>query len=439
MKKSQQSNRDGFLNFLILTSYFLIYFANGAETPRRLTLQEAQQIALTQHPRISVASLTALAAKQQTRQVQSAFFPNIYASATAVGTADPNNTRIAAGAMNNPLIYDRDAEGVTISQLITDFGRTFELSKSAKLRTRAQEMNLEATRDQILLEVNSAYFSSLAAQSVLEVAQQTVNSRQLVLQQTQLLATNKMKSDLDVSFASVDFDQATILLAKARSDLKSSFAVLSTVLAAREPQTFVLADEPMPASITNSISGLILEALAQRPDLARLRYQRDAAKEFARAEGKLLYPTIGAMGTAGVIPDGNSHLGPDYAAAGVNLNLPIFTGGLYTARRREAEYQAKAADETLRDEENNIIRDVQLTKYTLEYAFDRLALTRQLLQNANQALQLAQARFTNGLSSIIELSQAELNQTSAQIGEANARYDYHIQHSALDFQLGRLH
>ena len=299
-------------------------------------------------------------------------------------------------------------------------------------------MNLEATREQILLEVNNAYFSSLAAQSVLEVAEETVKSRQLVLQQTQMLATNKLKSDLDVSFASVDFDQANILLAKARSDLKSSFAVLSTLLAEREPETFALADEPMPANITNDLSALILEALAQRPDLARLRYQRDAAKEFAKAEGKLLYPTIDALGTAGVIPTGNSHLSSDYAAAGVNLNLPIYTGGLYTARRREAQFQAKAADETLRDEEDNIIRDVQVTKFNLEYAFDRLALTRQLLQNANEALELAQARFKGGLSSIIELSQAELNQTSAQIAEANARYDYHIQHSALDFQLGRL-
>jgi outer membrane protein len=51
---------------------------------------------------------------------------------------------------------------------------------------------------------------------------------------------------------------------------------------------------------------------------------------------------------------------------------------------------------------------------------------------------LAQARFKSGLSSIIELSQAELNQSSAQIAEAGARYDYKIRHSALDFQLGRL-
>ena len=413
----------------------------GAATespPRQLTLQQAQQIALAQHPRISVANLAALAARQSTKEVQSAFLPNIYASGTAVDTADPNNTRIAAGALNNPLIYEREADGVTISQLITDFGRTSELSRSAKLRTRAEEMNLEATREQILLEVNNGYFSSLAAQSVLEVAEETVKARQLILQQIQTLATNKLKSELDVSFASVDLDQANILLAKARNDLNASFAVLSTLLADRQPETFVLADEPMAPNITNDVSALILEALAQRPDLARLRYQRDAAKEFAKAEGKLLYPTISALGAAGEIPTGNSHLASDYAAAGVNLNLPLYSGGLYTARRREAQFQAKAADETLRDEEDNIIRDVQISKLNLEYSYERLALTRQLLQNANEALELAQARFKGGISSIIELSQAELNQTSAQIAETTSRYDFHIQHSALDFQLGRL-
>jgi outer membrane protein len=424
--------------WLLLAMALALRGAAAESPPRQLTLQQAQQIALTQHPRVSVASLTALAARQSAKAVQSAFFPNIYGSATAVGTADPNNTRIGAGALNNPLIYDREADGVTISQLITDFGRTSELSKSAKLHTRAEEMNLEATREQILLEVNNAYFSSLAAQSVLTVAEETVKSRQLILQQIQTLATNKLKSDLEVSFASVDLDQANILLAKAKSDLKASFAVLSTLLAEREPLTFTLADEPMPANITNDVSSLLQEALAQRPDLASLRFQRDAAKETAKAEGKLLYPTLSAVGTAGLIPTGAPQLPSDYAAAGVNLNFPLFTGGLYTARRREAELKATVANEELRDAENNIIRDLQITKLNLEYSYERLALTRQLLQNANQALELAQARFKGGISSIIELSQAELNQTSAQIGEANARFDYQIQHAALDFQLGRL-
>ncbi len=172
------------LSVLALAAAVAFRGAAAEPPPRSLSLQQAQEIALKQHPRISVANLTALAAKQSTKEVQSAFFPNIYGSVTAVGTTDPNDTRLGAGGLNNPLIYDREAEGITIGQLITDFGRSWELTKSAKSQTRAQEMNLEATREQILLEVNNAYFSSLTAQSVLKVAEETVKSRQKILQQT---------------------------------------------------------------------------------------------------------------------------------------------------------------------------------------------------------------------------------------------------------------
>jgi outer membrane protein len=411
----------------------------AADAPRRLTLREAEDIALAQHPRISVASLIALAAQQSVKQARAAFFPNIYASGTAVGVADTNNTRIAAGYLNNPNVYERTAGGLTIQQLITDFGRTSELTQTTKLRSKAEEMNREATREEILLEVNAAYFAALQAQAILAAARQTENERAVVLRQTQAYATNKIKSDLDVSFASVDLDQARLLVAKADNDLQSAFANLSTVLGERQAESFALAEEPMPERLTNSAPELIFEALGNRPDLARTRYQRDAAKEFARAENKLSYPTLSAVASGGLTPLGDSRLGDNYGAAGLNLNFPIFTGGLYKARQREAELQADAADQTVRDKENTIARDTQISKLNLDYAFARLALTASLLQNANRALELAQSRFNLQLGSIVELSQAELNQTSAQIEEAGARYDYHIQRAALDFQLGRLH
>jgi outer membrane protein len=423
--------------------FMLLLWATGslpaADSPHRLTLRKAEDIALAQHPRISFANLIALAAQQSVKESRAAFFPNIYASATAVGVADTNNTRISAGYLNNPNVFEREAEGLTIQQLITDFGRTSELTQTAKLRSKAEEMNREATREEILLEVNAAYFAALQAQAVLAAARQTENERAVVLRQTQAYATNKIKSELDVSFASVDLDQARLLVAKADNNLQSAFASLSTVLGERQAESFDLAEEPMPELVTNSAPELILEALGNRPDLARTRYQRDAAKEFARAENKLSYPTLSAIASGGLTPLGDSRLGDNYGAAGVNLSFPIFTGGLYKARQREAELQADAADQTVRDQENTIARDTQISKLNLDYAFARLALTASLLQNANKALELAQSRFNLQLGSIVELSQAELNQTSAQIEEAGARYDYHIQRAALDFQLGRLH
>jgi outer membrane protein len=427
------------IQLLILAS-LAAQWAQAADAPTNtLTLAQAREIALRQHPKISVANLTALAARQAVKEVRALLLPDIFAVATAVGNTDPNNTRILAGGLNNPRIFQREAQGVTISQLITDFGRSWDLTKSARLRERSEQMNVQATRAQILLEVDHAFFSTLESQSVLQVAQETVSNRAFILEQTQALATNKMRSQLDVSFASVDYDQAKILLAKAQIDLQASFAIFSDVLGEPRAGSYHLADEPLAVYVTNNSSALILEALAQRPDLVQARYQRDAAAEFARAQGKLDYPTVNAAGVAGVRGAGDPRLvGPDYAAAGINLSLPLYEGGRNAGLRREAQLRAKAAEETLRDQEDNVARDVRVTSLQLDYAWQRLALTEELRRNANEALELSQARFKNGISSIIELSQAELNKTSAEIAAADARYDYQIQRSALDFQLGRL-
>jgi outer membrane protein len=60
------------------------------------------------------------------------------------------------------------------------------------------------------------------------------------------------------------------------------------------------------------------------------------------------------------------------------------------------------------------------------------------LDQATQALDLAQTRYDLGLSSIVELSQAQLNKTSAEIASASAKYDYQLQRAVLDYQIGAL-
>ena len=407
-----------------------------AQDGRQLTLRQAQELAITHHPRITQAELIALASKQVVREARSAFFPSIYADATAVDST-ANNTRIAAGGLNNPLILSREAEGINISQLITDFGRTANLTASSKLQARAQEQNALATRAEILLAVNSAYYNTLQAQSILAVAKQTVATRQLTFDQVSELATNKLRSGLDVSFARVDLQSSKLLLANANNDLQASFATLSNVLGERVQTNFLLLEEPVPTRAVPNDSDLVQTALRDRPDLVQLRLQRDAAGRFARAEKDLSYPTISAVGSTGVLPVHDPAMRDNYAAAGVNVSIPIFEGMLFSAREQEAQLRAQATDETLRAAENNVIRDVRVAALNFSYAAEQMDLTAQLLASANEAFDLAQARYKVGSSSIVELSQAQLNQTEAQIAQAKAKYEFQTRKSILNFQLGR--
>ena len=83
-------------------------------------------------------------------------------------------------------------------------------------------------------------------------------------------------------------------------------------------------------------------------------------------------------------------------------------------------------------------RDVRVTWLDVQTAFQRLALTDQLVAEAADALDLAQQRYNLGLSSIVELTQAQLNETRARIEQATARYDYQDRSAVLKFQTGQL-
>lgn len=409
-----------------------------AADPLALTLPEAHETALKNHPLITVADLKALAARQVAREARSGFFPNLSANVVAVGTAG-NNTRLAAiGGLNNPAIFDRNAEGLVISQLLTDFGRTANLTGSARLQAEAAANNAQATREQILLAVDGAYYSALQAQSVTRVAEQTVTARQVFLDQVSELARQKLRSELDVSFARVNVEDGKLLLSKAQNDAQAAFAQLSNLMGLREPKTYQLAEQPLPPDLSTNVSDFVRQALQSRPDLLSLRNQQEAAVEFARGEKAMRYPTISAVGSAGVVPIHDRQLPDNYAAAGVVMSLPLFAGGYYSARQQAAELQATADEARLRDLEDNVIRDVRIAWLNAQNAFDRYRITEELLENARQSSTLAEARYQHGLSSIVEVNQAELNLVAAQITHANTQYEYLVQRSALSFQTGAL-
>jgi outer membrane protein len=408
-----------------------------AQANQTLTLHQAEQIALQNHPQIQAAVNMAVASEARVTQARSAYYPTVYGSAT--GAYAENDSRIGAGALNNPVIYDRFAEGITASQLVTDFGRTHELVKSSSLHAQAQQENVVTTRADVLLQVDQSYFAVLKARAVLTVAQETVKARQLVSDQVTELEKNKIKSGLDVSFANVDLAQAQLLLIQAQNDMEASFADLSDALGYSDQRTFVLSEETLPTNPPAALSDTIQQALRDRPELIGRRLDANAAHSYATAEHDLWMPTISAIGTAGLIPFRQDTLSSRYAAAGVNVSIPLFNGHLFGALHTEAKEQANAQDEYLRGLQNRIVRDVRTAWLNANSGFQRLSVTQQLLAQANMALDLAQSRYKLGLSSIVELSQAQLNQTQAEIAQASAKYDYEAQITVLNYQMGVLH
>ncbi|HXK06282.1 MAG TPA: TolC family protein, partial [Verrucomicrobiae bacterium] len=305
-----------------------------------LTLAEAQQQAIANNPQFSAARFNAAAAYQVPLEYKANYEPNLVGSLTTVG-AD-NGSRLAAGGLNNPIVYNRIGSGLTVGQMITDFGRTGNLVGMAKLQAAAQDQVTETTRAQILLAVSRSYFALLRAQAVVKVANQTVAARQLVVDQVTALAESKLKSTLDVSFANVNLSDAKLIQIQAQNDLRAAEADLATAMGLPGQSGFILAEEPMPLPMPDRVTDLVQDALQSRPELRDLRLEQSAAERFVKAEHALYYPSLGVVGTAGFVPAGYEAVPSRYGAIGVNVTIPIFNGGLFKARQAQAELKAKA-------------------------------------------------------------------------------------------------
>ena len=408
----------------------------GQQIPKvaiHLSIKDAEAIALKNNPAISVARLNALASQQVTREVRSALWPQAYANMTAADAR--NNSRITAGALNNPIIYTRAAGGATVSQLITDFGHTTNLVASARLQAKADEQNALATKEDVLVATDQAFYSALQTHAVLKVAEQTVASRQLLADQVSALTKSKLKSDLDLSFANVNLAQAKLLYLDALNNDKAAVAGLSAILGYPTLENFELVNDTDPmAPPPADVDVLIADAFARRPEILALEFESESAEKIHQADRDQMFPTISALAAYGDSPIRDDRVYGPYGAVGVNVQIPVFNGFFFSSKSRETDLRAQATRQRLLDLRNRISRDVRTSWLTANTAFDRVTVSDQLLAQANLALDLAQTRYKLGLSSIVELSQAQLQQTQAEIGSAQAGYEYRLALSVLRYQ-----
>ncbi len=402
-----------------------------------LTRQQAEQLALAHNPQVRVSKLLAELQGQVVRETRSNELPTVSSNLTAVEANEAS--RLSAGGLTASRLLEHAGMGVSMNQLISDFGRTRNLIASEKLREKARQADAEATAEDIVLAADQAFFQTLQAQSTLEVTIHTVQARQALVDQVEALSRSKLKSELDLSFSQVNLSQAKLLQVDAQSNLDAARAALAAVLGSDRLTDYQLVDDP--GSLPNlppDPDAPVNEALQNRPDLRSLQFSTQADQKFVTAQKRQLLPTVSAAGVVGYTPLGSTQYFNDnwYGAVGVNINVPIFNGFRFRAQAAEAEAQASAEAERVRDLHNRIARDVRTAWHLAAAARQRVDVAVQLLAQSNSALSLAQTRYNLGLSSIVELSQAQLQQTQAAIENANARAQFRLSYAALLFQTG---
>jgi outer membrane protein len=413
--------------------------STSVSIPAQLTLQQAEQIALHNNPRIHVAQLLARAEHQVTRETRSQYLPQLEGDMTAVQANEAS--RMTLDDLRSTRLLTHAGGGVTLDQKIFDFGRTPNLIAAAKLREKAQNANALASQMDILLITNQAFYNALEAQALVKLAQQTVDTRTTTNNQIVELTKNKLRSDLDLAVSQENVAQANLLLLDAQTRYETELNALTAVLGFDHAAHYELVEDtaapPLPPPDPDV---LVEQALRDRPDLLALNDDQLAAKKFSRAQREQMLPSIAATGTAGGTPArSETYFNTDwFGAVGVTMKVPIFNGFLYSAQAAEADRRAQAAQENLRDLRTGVVRDVRNAWLQANTSYKKISATEKFLNAANLGLNLAESRYKLGLSSIVELSQAQLTQTQASIENVNARLDYELSLAALNYQIGNL-
>jgi outer membrane protein len=402
-----------------------------------MTLSQSETIALANQPRMLAAQLRAKAAAARVREARSAYFPTATFDATGVRVSD-TETATAAGALTTSSLSDRFAYGGKLTQLVTDFGRTSALVGNSRSNAQAQEDIATLTKAQVRLNVRVAYYQVLGAEAVLRAAQAAQSNRHLVARQLNALAQSELRSTVDANFAEVLASEADLAVVQARSEVAQQRAHLTTAMGATQIINTALIEPDTPEPLPPDPDSLQSAAQNQRADLDAAEAQQRAAQQFATAEKRLRYPTLDVGGAAGEIPYHDRTLHDNYAAAGFNLSIPIFNGGLFAARRAEAESEADARVNDVREIHLEITEQVRDSWQRANEAFQSLSVTARLVAQTKEALRLAQARYDAGLGSIVELNEAQVNETSAEISAADANYTYLSRRAELDFAAGLL-
>ena len=257
-------------------------------------------MALANNPRVSVGHLLALAQHQVVREPgPRAAHAHRHAHGAGCQSGQPRRLRLALRLA--PLHPRRRRR-----QILAAHHRLrphHQLVASTKLQERAQQANELATREDVVLVTDEAFYNALQAQALLQVAKQTVNLRQTTQSQVNQLTQNKLRSTLDLTFANVNLSQAQLLQLDAQNNARRHHGRARRgarprsprpVLARRQPK-----EQPTPAPDEQALLDL---AVKQRPDLQSIDLTRQSQEKFSRAQRDQMLPTLSALGTVGATP-----------------------------------------------------------------------------------------------------------------------------------------
>lgn len=383
--------------------------------------------ALDQVPSLESARATASAQRAREGVASAPYWPQVSAAA--------NYARLQGvfpAAFNGPAI-DNSAANVTLRQMVYNFGQTDAQVAAARATADAGEAQMRLAAVQVAFTVRQAYLQWAQARGLEAQTTAQVKNAERLLTRAQSFFKHGARPRIDVTRAEVVLAQARAGLVDARNQVEIARRTLETAIGGS-----AVAGEPsFPAEPALAKSALPeLEALARRthPQLVAGSALVRGAEANAQLTRRLQLPELSVNAVGGMRQQA-LQTAPNWQA-GVNLAVPLLTGGALQSQQEAADAVHRAARADLADRDLQVTLGVQRAHLAMAGAREKLVALRVAFKSAQENFTLAQNRYRDGVGSIIEVSDAQTLLASAEAEVVRGTANVHLAIADLERAIG---
>lgn len=425
------------VRFLIVISIaFTFCLPSGAlgqiTAGQTLDQRQAIRVALQNHPSIQAARSTVDISRSRVGQARSGYLPqvNFTSSYDRLSPAtQPGGNIIGRGA------YDDYRNTFTASQNIYDFGRTSSQVKFQQYNTESSRSDLQDVTDQVVFNVQQAYYGLLQAERNRVVAGDTVKQFEQHLAQARGFYEVGTRALFDVTKAEVDLSNARLNLIRAENSVRLARVTLNNALGVPNAPEYSIEDNLSYQPYLLTFEEAIKRAYENRPDLLSLLARKQAAEQSISLARSDYYPFL--TGNASYGWTGNSFSDQEEGwGVGASLNFPIFSGFLTRYQVQEAQANLKVLNSNEEILRQNILLGVQQSALNIKEAEERISTAALTVRQAEENLAIANGRYQAGVGNPIEVTDALVNFNNAKTTYNQALYDYKVAQAAMDRAIG---
>ncbi|MFH2122571.1 MAG: TolC family protein [Pseudomonadota bacterium] len=395
-----------------------------------LTLAKVVALTRRNQPAILAARGNVNAGQSRIGQAESSYYPQINGS-TAYNRLSPGGTIYGT---SDDSAYNQLAVAMNGSQLLYDFGKTKTQVEIQKTSLEAARSELNAADDSSVFNAKLAYYDILKIARNKEVATETVKQFEQHLAQAKGFYEAGVKPKYDVTKAEVDLSHAKLLQIQVENNLRLARVVLNNAMGLPAAPDYQLEDTLTSVKFTLPYEQALGLAMHHRPDLKALVLKKQAAQQSVDLARKGDTPTL--SGNADVGYSGDADAMDEGWSAGIALTVPIFNGHLTRHQIDEAQAKAEILAANVTALQQSIHKEVEQSYLNLQEAEERIAVTQLAIEQAKENSRIASGRYSAGVGSPVEVTDADIMLVQAKADHNQALYDYRIAQTAIEQSIG---